>query len=193
MTDVTKPTVQSVTPASGATSVATGSKISATFSEAMKATTISTSSFTLARGTTPVGGSVALSGNTATFTPTSALAASTVYTATVNTTVADAAGNTLAANYSWSFTTAAAADVAKPLVQSVTPSANATGVAVNSKVTVTFNEAMNATSFTSSTFTLKGGSSVAGTITYSGNTATFTPSANLAGSTVLYCNRNYRC
>ncbi len=182
--DVTKPQVQSVTPLASATSVATSSKVTATFNEAMKATSISTASFTLARGTTPVAGSVALSGNTATFTPSSALTAGTGYTATLTTTVADAAGNTLAANYSWSFTTAAAADVTKPTVQSVTPLANATGVAINSKVTVLFSEAMNSTSITSSTFTLNGGASVAGTVTYSGNTATFTPSANLAGSRV---------
>jgi len=43
----------------------------------------------------------------ATLTPNAALAASTSYTATVTTAVKDLAGNSLAANVSWSFTTAA--------------------------------------------------------------------------------------
>ncbi len=47
-------------------------------------------------------------GNTATFTPDAALADNTVYTATVTTAVTDLAGNHLAADYTWSFTTAAA-------------------------------------------------------------------------------------
>jgi len=44
---------------------------------------------------------------TATFAPTSNLAASTVYTATITTGAKDLAGNALAANFVWSFTTGA--------------------------------------------------------------------------------------
>jgi hypothetical protein len=70
-------------------------------------------------------------------------------------------------------------------VLSVAPSANATSVAIGSKPTVTFSEAMSSASITSSTFTLKQGTTtVAGSVSYSGNTATFTPSAALAGNTV---------
>ena len=59
-------------------------------------------------GVKPVTGTVNVSGNTATFTPTTSLAANTVFTATITTAVTDTAGNALAANYSWNFTTALA-------------------------------------------------------------------------------------
>lgn len=72
-----------------------------------------------------------------------------------------------------------------PLVTATTPASAATGVAVNSTVTATFNEAMNAATITSSTFTLaaQGGGAVSGTVTYASNVATFTPSSALAYST----------
>jgi len=77
-----------------------------TFSKALDPSTITNVTFTLMQGTTPVTGTVTYAGVTATFTPTANLAASTVYTATITTGVKDLAGNALAANYSWSFTSA---------------------------------------------------------------------------------------
>jgi hypothetical protein len=81
--------------------------VSATFSEAMTAATITTSTFTLATtsGSTPVTGTVALAGNVATFTPGANLSYGTSYTATVTTGAQDSAGNALAAASTWSFTT----------------------------------------------------------------------------------------
>ncbi|MEQ6342148.1 MAG: Ig-like domain-containing protein [Gammaproteobacteria bacterium] len=81
--------------------------VSATFSEAMNASTISTSTFTLTGPSGAVSGTVSYTGNTAIFSPTAALANSATYTATITTGAQDAAGNALAANYSWSFTTIA--------------------------------------------------------------------------------------
>jgi hypothetical protein len=183
--DVTAPTVASVVPVNNATAVSTNSKATVTFNEAMSAATITTTSFTVKQGSSAVAGTVTYTGTVATFTPTAALAANTVYTGTVTTAAKDVAGNALGANYTWSFTTSAVADVTAPTVLSVTPVINATSVAVNSKATVTFSEAMNSATITPTTFTLKQGStSVAGTISYSGTTATFTPSAALAGNTV---------
>ena len=103
------PTVTGQTPANGATGVSTGTSVTATFSRAMDASTI-TSGFTL----TGPGGSVAASvsydaaTNTATLTPSAALAGSTTYTAELATTVKDSAGTPLASAVSWSFTTVAA-------------------------------------------------------------------------------------
>jgi len=105
--DTTAPTVSSTNPANGATSVAV---ITATFSEAMNASMITATTFTVTGpGATPVAGTVAYNASTyiATFTPTAALAASTVYTATITTGVQDLAGNALAANHPWGFTTSA--------------------------------------------------------------------------------------
>ncbi len=103
--DTTAPTVSSTIPADLATGVALNSTVNATFSEGMSAATLTTATFTLNQGTTPVSGTVTYVGTTATFTPASNLAASTVYTATITTGVKDLAGNALAANKVWSFTT----------------------------------------------------------------------------------------
>jgi hypothetical protein len=72
-----------------------------------------------------------------------------------------------------------------PGVASVTPAQGATGVLINTTVTATFTMAMNSASITTSTFTVAGpgGAGVAGTVAYSGTTATFTPAAVLAYGT----------
>jgi len=109
--DATAPTVSSTSPTSGATGVAITTTVTATFNEAMAASTITTSSFTLKAGTTPVSGSVSYNSGThiATFTPSANLAGGTTYTATLSTAITDAVGNPLAADYSWSFTTTGSA------------------------------------------------------------------------------------
>jgi hypothetical protein len=186
--DITPPTIVSVVPLSNAASVTVNANATATFSEGMDATTISSSTFTLKQGSASVAGSVSLSGTLATFTPSVALAGSTLYTATITTGAKDLSGNPMASNYTWSFTTAAPSDVTPPTVSSVTPVNNATAVALNSNVTAGFSEPMNASLMSTSTFTVKQGTTnVAGSVTYSGATATFTPSAALTGNTVYTC------
>ncbi len=185
MVDGAPPTVLSSVPASNTTGVVNSIHPSVTFSEAMNATTINTTTFTLKQGTTAVAGTVAYSGTTATFTPASSLVANTVYTASITTGAKDVAGNAIASPYIWSFTTAVAADVTAPTVLSVVPASGATSVAANSNITAAFSEAMNASTITSTTFTLKQGTiSVAGLVTYSGTTATFNPAGDLTGNTV---------
>lgn len=115
--DRVAPTVSSTNPANGATGVAV---ITATFSEAMNASTISTATFAVSGpGVAPVVGTVSYNSTTytATFTPASALTASTAYAATVTTGTQDVAGNALENNQVWNFTTAAATSnqVAPPL------------------------------------------------------------------------------
>src|SRR5439155_1647032 len=95
-------------PANAATGVAINHTVTAAFSEVMDPLTITPVTFTLKQGTTAVAGTVSYAGVTATFTPASALAPLTIYTAVVNTGARDLAGNALAANFVWSFTTAAA-------------------------------------------------------------------------------------
>jgi hypothetical protein len=100
--DTTPPSVTSINPAGNATGVSVSTSITATFSEAMDSSTITTSTFTVSG----VSGTVTYSGNTATFTPSGNLAYNTTYTATITTGVRDLAGNAMASNYTWSFTTA---------------------------------------------------------------------------------------
>ncbi len=70
-----------------------------------------------------------------------------------------------------------------PLVISTDPANGATSVALNKVISVTFNEQMNPATITQASITLQGTGPVAGTVTYSGNTAFFTPSAPLANNT----------
>ncbi len=183
----TAPTVTAVTPPSGSTGVAIATTVTATFSQAMNASTIGTSTFTLTvQGGGAVSGTVSYSagGSTATFTPSASLAYGTTYTATITTGAQNSSGTALAANYTWSFTTAAAPP---PTVTAVTPASGATGVVIAAPVTATFSQAMNASTINASTFTLtvQGGAAVSGTVSYSagGNVATFTPNATLAYNT----------
>jgi hypothetical protein len=116
--DATVPTVVSRYPASGATGVSVDTVVTATFSEAMNASTITTGSFTLKIGSTPVSGSVSYDAGsyTATFTPSAYLADDTIYTASISTAVTDAAGNALAAASTWNFTTGVVPDTTPPSV-----------------------------------------------------------------------------
>ena len=103
--DITLPILNSTDPLNSGTSVSRNKVVSINFSEAMDASTINTSTFTLKQGSTSVSGAVAYSGTTATFNPTNALGANLVYTATITTGAKDLAGNALSANTVWSFTT----------------------------------------------------------------------------------------
>jgi uncharacterized protein (TIGR03437 family) len=122
-TNTTPPTVISTAPANGAQSVAIATNISATFSEPMAPLTITTATFTLQNGATPVSGTVTYSGTTATLTPLSSLAPSTTYTATITNGAQDLAGNALAGNYVWSFVTGAVTIPPTPVIESTVSSA----------------------------------------------------------------------
>ena len=182
--DTTAPTLITAIPLDLALGVATNVAINANFSEAMDAATIAAATFTLKQGTTPVSGAVTYVGTTANFTPASNLTPSTLYTATITTGVKDLAGNALAANYAWAFTTGTTSDAIAPIVSFTIPVDVATNVALNSAINATFSEVMSAATLTTTTFTLKQGTTpVAGTVTYVGTTATFRPAGNLTSST----------
>ncbi|MDP2272734.1 MAG: ice-binding family protein [Archangium sp.] len=100
------PSVVSNTPLHTATQVSVGEVPSATFSEPMNASTITTSSFTLTRGASVVvPGTVSYANARAQYQPTSLLPASTIFTATVTTSALSAAGVPLSSNHTWTFTT----------------------------------------------------------------------------------------
>src|SRR5207245_840783 len=120
----------------------------------------------------------------ATLTPSSPLAAGTVYTATVAAAVTDTSGTALGADPLWSFTT----DVA-PTVTAQAPAPGATGVPLYTTVTATFSKAMNAASITTITFRLGAAASTAYAPSLLAalpicTLATLTPSNPLAAGTV---------
>ena len=129
--DTIAPAVDSVSPAEGATGVAVVDDVEATFSEAIDASTISGSTFTLTeQGTTPavaaeVGYEAA--SKKATLDPETDLQAGATYVAAVEggtNGVKDSVGNPLVADRSWSFTTEASpppSDTTEPTITLNTP------------------------------------------------------------------------
>ena len=175
------PTVTGSTPAAGATGVTASAAPTATFSVPMDASTLTTSTFTLtsAAGSVPATVSYDSSSNTATLTPTVALAPTTTYTVRLTTGVRGADGTPFGGT-SWSFTT-----IAGPTITSTAPVDGATYVGRSAAVTATFSRGMLASSITTSTFQLydPSGAVVPATVSYdsTSNTATLTPSAQLLG------------
>lgn len=76
-------------------------------------------------------------------------------------------------------------DTTPPTVITTSPANGVSDISVNASLRATFSEEMLAWSVNTSSFTLKDGSNnpISGTVTYSGTTATFTPSSPLAYST----------
>jgi len=180
----TTPTVVSTNPANAATNVPINQQITATFSEEMNATTITTASFTLMHGTSFISGTVSYSGTTAIFTPSSYLEPNTLYTATITTGAKNLGGGALASNYVWSFTAGEGTTVIAPAVISTVPVNAETNVALNQKIAVTFNVEMDPATFTSASFLLRQGvTPVAGLVSYTGTTAIFAPTELLAPNT----------
>jgi hypothetical protein len=197
--DITPPQVSSTIPRDNATLVDLDQAISATFTEPVESTTITTATFTLNKQTTSgpeaVKGTVNYYGKTAVFTPRENLASSTLYSAIISADVVDLAGNALAGNqdngtYIWSFTTGSAKDTVRPTVTYTDPKRDEIGVGVNHGVSATFSEPMKEVTITTANFTLYNngengtavGVKVAGAVHYSGTTATFIPLVNLEGN-----------
>jgi hypothetical protein len=118
------PTVSSVSPVNGATGVYIYNNVTASFSEAINASTVTGSTFQLRdAGNNLVGATVSASSNQITLTPTAALTISTTYTVTIvggTSGVKDLVGNALVNNYSWSFTTGTVTTPPAVTIQSFT-------------------------------------------------------------------------
>lgn len=176
--DTTKPTIVFTAPVNGATMMHVNQKTNVAFSEDMDTTTINAKTFTLQQGSTPVAGTVTANGSTATFTPAKNFEKGKTYTAIVTTGAKDLAGNALANNYMWEFNAglAAVADTTAPTVTFTSPVKGATSAPVKQKVNAAFSENMDPATINSATFMVKQGSTpVAGKVSASASTATFSP------------------
>ena len=182
------PIVLSTTPLDKAVDVSTNTLINARFNEPMDASTLNVLTFTLTQGGTAIAGVVTYADTLATFTPAVMLAPNTTFTATITTGVKDPAKNSMVSDYVWTFVTGEGADIVPPTVNATDPADAAIGVATDKKISAVFSEAMDPltipTSFTVTNTTL-GGTAVAGTVTYSGTTAVFTPAVSLPGNTTF--------
>lgn len=174
--DTVAPKVAFTAPVNGATAVHVNQKASVAFDEDMDTSTLSTDTFTVKQGSTPVSGTVASTGTTATFTPARSLEKDKIYTATVTTGAKDLAGNGLGSSYQWEFTTGLAADTTAPTVTFTSPVKGDKHAPVNQKVNAAFSENVDPNTINAATFTVKQGTTpVSGKVTASASTATFTP------------------
>ncbi|AOP36297.1 hypothetical protein A0128_19950 [Leptospira tipperaryensis] len=180
--DSTPPTVSFVSPANGSTGFAINGSIAVAFSETLNCATLNTATFVLSDGSA-VAGTVSCLGTTASFNPSASLSYGTTYTATITTGVRDISSNAISSPFSWTFTTGAGPDLTPPTVSLVTPSNSLSGVGVNTSVSAVFSEFIDCTTLTTASFTLNGGSAVAGSVNCLGTSGTFTPSANLSYNT----------
>jgi hypothetical protein len=183
------PTVSATTPTGGAVNVLAASTVSASFSEAMDPTSMTTTTFTLTSGAArvPVAGTVSYNGSTAVFLHSDPLASDTTYTATITTGGKSMGGMALAVRHTWSFSTGGVVvpPVAPTIVSNI-PIDGASNAMANGVVSVTFSEPMDPATLTTSTFTLTSGNpavAVAGSVSCASAKAEFMPAAHLAAAT----------
>ena len=180
--DSAPPAVTTVSPADGASGVAGGARVTATFERPVDPAgtaiqLLERTSGNAVAGTTSYDSTT----RTATFTPTAPLADLTGYTASV--TARAPSGATMPAPRTWQFTTR---DSTPPSVTATTPAPGATAVVVGTSVTAAFARSVDPATLQVG---LKSGAGTAvpGTTTYDAATrvATFRPAAALSGATTF--------
>jgi hypothetical protein len=192
--DATPPTITAFNPAGGSSNVPTSATATVTFSEALDPATVNGSSVQLRNAASGAAIASTLSyaagGTVVTLSPTSPLSQSTNYLIVVQggaSGVKDSAGNALASTATSSFATAAPSDTTAPTVTAFNPAFGSANVAISATMAVTFSEALNASTVNASTVFVRNASNVvvAASVAYnsSTNTATITPTGDLANST----------
>ncbi|MFN7131924.1 MAG: Ig-like domain-containing protein, partial [Myxococcales bacterium] len=180
------PSVVAISPADQAQNVALDVQVTATFSEPIDTTTLSDQTFFLRDGSNNLAATVTYDAATrkATLSPTNALPEGRTYTATVTSAIKDRAGNTMTAAKTWSFSTLTTI----PTVTGIVPANNASNIAGNAAIRVTFSEAMDASTFTATTFVVRqGANDVAGTRSWDDatRTAVFQPTGAYTGGSTI--------
>lgn len=165
--------------------VGTNREIAVVFSRAMDPASINAGTFMVAG----VSGTVTYdaANRIGSFKPAVDFAANTMFNATVTVGARDTAGTPLAAPFTFSFTTRASTDTSPPKITALNVAAGATCVPLDQKIKVTFDEQMDSLTINPSTFFIAG---VAGAVTFDvvSQTATFSPTANLAANTTFTIN-----
>jgi hypothetical protein len=174
------PTILMVVPQSNG--VGTNREVAVVFSKPMDPASINTGSFIV----TGVAGTVTYdtTNKIAAFKPVADFAPNTTFDASITVGARDLSGIPLAEPFDFSFTTRATKDTSPPKIVAVNVAAGATCVPLDQTIKVTFDEQMDSLTINPSTFFIEG---VAGAVTYDvgSQTATFTPSANLAANTMF--------
>jgi len=210
--DTTPPTVTGLNPASGATNVAISATVTVTFSEALNASTVSSSTVFLRDANSvvvPAAVAYNSAAKTVTLTPTSPLANSMTYTIVVKSGsagVKDLAGNALVSDSTSSFTTIAASTSSPPVslwTGSTTPaivdSGDANGVELGMQFTSDSNgvitglrfykSAANVGTHTASLWTASG--QLLATATFTAETASGWQQVNFASPVAIVAGTTY--
>jgi len=177
------PTVLIVVPQTNG--VGTNRAIAVVFSEPMDPASINSASFVVAglSGTVTYDTTNRIGG----FKPSTGFAPNTTYNASITTGARNLSGTPIAAPFNFSFTTRSTTDTSPPSLVAINVAAGATCVPLDQKIKVTFDEQMDSLTINPSTFFITG---VAGAVTFDvvSQTATLTPSANLAANTTFTIN-----
>ncbi len=171
------PKVISTDPSNNAVDVPINQIITVTFNEQINPATLTHSSLLIFHGSSSIDGIISYSGTTAKFIPAALLEENTTYTGRITTGIKDLRGNAIQVDYVWSFTTGT---TLAPMVIATDPDDNSVNV-FPSIITAVFNMPMDPLSINATSFKMKQGTSlISGTVTYSGTSAYFKPSAPLA-------------
>jgi methionine-rich copper-binding protein CopC len=188
--ETTPPTLTGTSPFHNATSVARSSNITLTFDENIQANVGNLILTDVTDGTStqsiPIGDAqITIVGNTLTLNPSSLLDFGTVYEVSISTGVLeDSVGNDFAGIVSGDFTFTTLFDVVSPILTGVLPADNATGLARNSTITLTFDEDVALVGTINLIDTDDGTGTVAYTsispeVSITSNVITITPASNL--------------
>ena len=177
------PTILMVVPQTNG--VGTNRAVAVVFSREMDPASINASTFIVAG----VSGAVTYdaANKIAAFKPSADFAANTMFNASITVGARGINGTPLAAPFNFSFTTRATKDTSPPEIFAINVAAGTTCVALDQKIKVTFDEQMDSLTINPGTFFITG---VAGAVTFDvvSQTATLTPSANLAANTTFTIN-----
>jgi hypothetical protein len=186
--DLIRPSVIAVDPANNAGGVGTNTVVRLQFSERVNAITATNSTIQISQNNNgvqiPVSVTVSADGRTASLT--AGLSPSIQYRVTWLTNgITDVAGLGIIGGSSV-FTTAQGTDTVAPLLAATSPANGTTGVAVDARVIVQFNEPMETVGIGQPFVVTGGGTTVTGSVSASGDRTAliFTPSSLLAPSTV---------
>jgi YD repeat-containing protein len=149
--DISPPRVIVATPPKDSTGVNVNTNISLTFSEPIDVTTVTADSFQILVNGVPVAGRVTFdSGNTiVNFQPTTSFASLTEVQVVAASTIKDLAGNGLIETFNSRFVTQSGTDILRPRIIALSPINGQTGLPLNARIEVLFDEVIDPARITS--------------------------------------------
>ena len=180
ITDTTAPVATALVPTAGATGIDVATTVIVAFDEAIDPASLTAGSFQLLEGANVVTTTMYHDAvnNLLILSPDASLAHETIYTAQVSAGITDLVGNSLGADFSWTFTTRA--DNTIPQLLLINPEEDAIDVALDVVLTAQFDELIDPASVAGFSITgVTGTASVDG----DGSTVRFVPDQPLANLT----------